>query len=513
MLKKKSKYATIDNVIQKDEVMEQNMGTGREIRTDVWFDRAVHTILLILTVLCIGIAIIGGYDQIREGWYTSIVLAGLVAVVAVLFFAVSKTKQHFGFWLVVIFAAALGARLVMLQLWPIEPISDFKDTYRVAEGLASVPPSAMPALMQQEFGYYYSTWSVHIVFILLKAAIIKIFGAGYFPIQVVFNLFGAWSCVMAALIAKSLYGRRAGILAGMVMAFLPLNLLFCGILSNQHVATSLFLTGIYFLIANPCRKLHHGKLLNVGLAAIFLCLSQLIRPEMLVFLLAVACYWIYTELIHKQSWSAVKEEIKQFVLKSIVFFGVYFVILYSVNGILLHSGLIGSPITDSNIPYKIATGLNQESKGLWNEQDAANMENDAALKAAIAERTQDIPQVIRLMGEKLAYQFGTYDYSWCVIGETGEFVSHWYRPLTTDIMLVFLLLILLEIASAAFTKDRRTLLLYITLIGYFLVFAVIEVQNRYNYGFIPIFLILASGGLIRTVDTLRTVVRIRRRSK
>lgn len=492
--------------------MNRNMGTKRGLHADTGLDRAIQTIILILTVLCIGIAIIGGCDQPRNWWYSGVVAAGLVAVVGVLLFTASKTKQHFRFWLVVIFAAALAARLIMLQLWPIEPISDFKDTYRVAEGLSQVSPSAMPELMQHEFSYYYSTWSVHSVFILLELAIIKLFGAGYYPIQVVFNLFGAWSCVMAALIAKSLYGRRAGILAGMVMAFLPLNLLFCGVLSNQHVATSLFLTGIYFLIANPCRRMRYGKIYNVGLAAVFLCLSQLIRPEMLVFLIAVACYWIYTELIHKRNWDGVKEGAKQFVLKSVAFFGIYFLVLFSVNGILLQSGLIGSPITDSNIPYKVATGLNQESKGLWNEQDAQLMDDEEALEALIVERVQDISQVISLMGEKLMYQFGTYNYSWCVVGETGKFVDDWYSPLTTDVMLVFLLLVLIEIASAAFTRDRRSLLLYITLIGYYLVFAVIEVQNRYNYGFIPIFLILASGGLVRLIDTVKTVIRIRKRA-
>ena len=189
--------------------MNRNMGTKRGLHADTGLDRAIQTIILILTVLCVGIAIIGGCDQPRNWWYSGVVAAGLVAVVGVLLFTASKTKQHFRFWLVVIFAAALAARLIMLQLWPIEPISDFKDTYRVAEGLSQVSPSAMPELMQHEFSYYYSTWSVHSVFILLELAIIKLFGAGYYPIQVVFNLFGAWSCVMAALIAKSLYGRRA----------------------------------------------------------------------------------------------------------------------------------------------------------------------------------------------------------------------------------------------------------------------------------------------------------------
>lgn len=454
------------------------------------FEKTVRFGLITLTGLCFVIAIMGGYIQFHNWSYSIPIMAAFFVIIMLLSMIPVKTVSMYRVWLAAIFIIALAARLTMLQLWPIEPISDFKDTYKVAEGLAGATPAQMPALMQEEFEYYYTTWSVHVPFILLKMVIIKIFGNEYYAIQAVFSIFGALSCVMASLIAKSLYGKRAGVATGLIMALLPLNLFFTSVLSNQHVATCFFLAAVYFLIGTPFEK----NIWNVVLAAVCTCISQLIRPEMIVFVVGVLCYFLYQNLLCKKARTELLSGLRRFLVYSVTFCGIYFVLLYGVNFAMMQSGIIAQPITETNMAYKVATGLNEESMGLWSEHDAALSEDEDALKELIRQRTADPGRVVNLMYQKLMYQFGTYNYSWCVIGEAGEFAEHWYYPLTTDIMLIVLLLGLLRLIAAFYKRSRRETLLLITIIGYFMIFAVIEVQNRYNYAFIPIFIILASGG-------------------
>lgn len=461
-----------------------------EICLETGFEKTVRLGLIILTSLCFVIALMGGYTQYHNWSYSIPIMAAFFVIIMLLSMIPVKTVSMYRIWLAAIFILALAARLIMLQLWPIEPISDFKDTYKVAEALAGVKPAQMPTLMQHEFEYYYTTWSVHMPYILLKMVIIKIFGSSYYAIQAVFSIFGALSCVMASLIAKSLYGKRAGVMTGMIMALLPLNLLFTGVLSNQHAATCFFLTAVYFLIGTPFEK----NIWNVISAAVCTCISQLIRPEMIVFVIGVLCYFLYQNLLCKNARTELLSGVRRFLLYSVTFGGIYFVLLYGVNFAMMQGGIIAQPITETNMAYKVATGLNEESMGLWSEHDAALSEDEAALNELIRQRTADPVRVTKLMYQKLMYQFGTYHYSWCVIGETGEFVEHWYCPLTTDIMLIVLLLGLLRLIAAFYKRSRRETLLLITIIGYFMIFAVIEVQNRYNYAFIPIFIILASGG-------------------
>ncbi len=96
---------------------------------------------------------------------------------------------------------------------------------------------------------------------------------------------------------------------------------------------------------------------------------------------------------------------------------------------MMQGGIIAQPIAETNMAYKVATGLNEESMGLWSEHDAALSEDEAALNELIRQRTADPVRVTKLMYQKLMYQFGTYHYSWCVIGETGNLSNIGIAPL------------------------------------------------------------------------------------
>lgn len=459
-----------------------------------WAEKLIHIVLFTLATACVVLALFGSYTQPRNWLSISVVCTVFLLLIGGLSYSSKRIKTAFSHSLVILFLVAFFMRLLFLYIWPITPVSDFADTYQAAEKLAYIPITEYGNLIQESFSYYYTTWSMHVPFILTEMGILKLFGAGYFAIQVVFSLFGALSCVLTAAIGRQLFGKRAGWIAGAVMALLPLNLFFTGVLTNQHIATFFFLLAIYFLVARPADR----KLYQVILAAVSTCISQLIRPEMLIFVLAVLCYLFYTEVI--RSTAKWQKRGKRFFLYGITFAGIYLLLLHSVNFALLRSEIIASPITTTNMAYKVATGLNAETLGTWNEADFAQADNSDAMVALIQERLENPVQVASLMAQKLVYQFGTYNYYWCVQEKPQKFVNNWYSALTTEVMHVLFWLCILYLFLCWRGKRRPPILLFIILIGYFMTFAIIEVQNRYNYALIPIFILLASDAAVYLAD-------------
>ena len=472
--------------------MGQNKGIGKEGA----FVKIIYGILIALTAICILLAFAGSYTQPRIWPSIVVVFIGFITFTGILLYISKKTENTYLLMLSIIFFVALALRILFLHIWPIVPTSDFADTYEAAKQLAQVPLESYRDVIKESYSYYYTTWSMHVPFILLKTGIVKLFGSGYYALQVIFSIFSALSCALTAAIGRHMFGKRVGVVAGAIMALLPLHLLFSGVLSNQHIATFFFLLAIYFLVADSSRK----RIYSIILAAVSACISQLIRPEMLIFVIAVLCYFFYTEIITKNTvWL---ERVKHFLLYGIMFAGVYFLLLSSANFSLLQSGIIASPITSTSIEYKVATGLNAETLGTWSEADFALANNPEALRKLIAERVENPLQVASLMVQKLVYQFGTYNYFWCVQDKPQEFVNNWYSALTTELMHLVFWLCMVSIWFCCFgkAKNRKQVLLFITLIGYFMTFAVIEVQNRYNYAFIPIFVLFASAAAVYASD-------------
>ena len=446
-----------------------------------------------LICLFVFLAILGNLFTKHSGifYFSTAVICAAVGLWLIAAFS-QKTANAYNTWLVFIFIAAFVSRLIMLSTWPIEPSSDFKDTYEAALALADADLSEVSTIMKNNFEFYYTTWSVHMPFILLERAIIKVFGKGYYPIQIFFNIFSALSCVITASIAKSLYGRRAGIIAGIVMAFLPLSLMYSAVLSNQHMATFFFLLAMYILIERPMGH----RLVNVALASLSTVVSQLIRPEMPVFLIAVVCYFVYKYILGVRNMRKLKAAQKKLAGYLVMFLGIYVALTFLTGLMMNEAGFIANKTTQSNYKYKIATGLDAQSGGQWTEFDASCVDDEAMLDKLISERTEDKIGVAVLAVKKIMYQYGTYNYPWCIEGKSGDFVDKWYEPLTNAVMLVILLLCLFKIIMSIFNKSRRELLPLIALLGYFMVFMLLEVQNRYNYLAIPLFVIFASGALI-----------------
>lgn len=464
---------------------------------------AALAFVFVLIALLGNLGILGDIGILEQNW-TSTALVGIslcIIIVAVAHIS-DKLPHKRCIYPILLFTVAFLLRLIALNICPIAPSSDFKDTYDIACTLAQADMSEWAGLIRTCASFYYSVWSAHMPFIMLEAFILKLFGIGIYPIQVVFNIFGALSCVASALIAKRLYGRRAAAVAGALMCIFPLDLMYAPILSNQHPATFFFLCAVYFIVANPLKN----RTASTAVAALFASLSELFRPEMIVLVIAVVCYLLYKYILTLKSKKDIKKALLGFSASTLAFVGVYTVIILTTNSLLMHNGYIERNITDTNTLYKIAVGLNHDTLGQWNETDADNMNNDAALAEAVARRTADPVRVLKLGINKLAYQYGTYSYSWCLEGKSAGFVKNWYGALTNGFMMIVLLLCLIRIILSMRTYMRHEAFVMIVMLGYFAIFMLIEVQNRYNYMMISVFMLMAGGAVSQIYSAAKNML-------
>lgn len=455
-------------------------------------EKFLRIIIGSLASVFIMLALIG---NIFYGMSESYCLAAAIffIVISAIAYILRCCRSNYRVWLLIIFLLAFILRMTMLCVWPIVPASDFEDTYEAATILSKANALNFRQILQNQCSYYYETWPQHIPFIFIEMCAIRLFGEGYYAIQIIFSIFSAASCVISGKIAGCLYGKRCGILTGVIMSILPIELMCSALLTNQHMATFFFLLSIYFLVAKPIWKME----INVVFCALSAVISQIIRPEMIVYVIAVICYFVYKYFSNEIST-------KRLILYGAIFLAVYFVSLNIMSLFMVNGGFAKNKITQGNYKYKIVTGLNMKSEGRWNEDDFNYVNDEKRLDELIKQRTSDKSGLISLVCKKIMRQYGTYDYPWCIDKGLTKAMQKWYRALVNAPMLIILLFCLVKVIMSLFTKTKKEALILITMLGYFLIYSIIESQNRYNYFMIPLFVVLASGQIIKICEKIKT---------
>lgn len=444
------------------------------------------TLLGVMLVLLMG----AGVCLLKYGGKTVPYLLLCAAVLAVVGAVVWLTGTRKWPGLVLVAALALFTRLGMVLLWNLAPQNDFLSTYEIALRLAKVPFSQWTAVMAEWGELYREYWCVHVPFIVSEALIMKCFGASYYSIQIVFALFSAGTCVLSYCIAEKLFGRSAGTAAGLLCVLTPTSLFFTSVLSNQHMATFFCALALYAELCRPFRR----QIYNGILTGTLLFFSQLARPEMYVGLAAVVCYEVYLIIA---GWKKKKggRLITCALQRTAGMLAAFFVLLLAVDFLLQGSGMIRGSMLEGNLSYKVAVGLNQESQGEWNASDAEVSNDTQELSRRIAERLSSPADVGKLMLKKEGALFGGYDYGWCTDGKSGRIADQFF-PLVSEAYMALVLLLCAAACVRGFLRESKgEMLLWLFLLGYILIFAVIEVQNRYNYLFLFVFSILAANGL------------------
>lgn len=388
-------------------------------------------------------------------------------------------------WLWAAVAACAVLQGTVLLLWTIVPVSDFQLTYDLSAALYRVPPSEWGSVLNQIGTDYNGLWSAHLPFLLYQTLVFEVFGKSVTALQGMNLLESVLTCLLAAQTAKSLFGDKAGALAGWLFALNPTVLFFVPVLTNQHIATMFFMIALWAYFNRPFQR----ETLNGVFCGLALALSQLMRPEMYLVLIAFVVCLIYKLLGRPRPRK--KQIFKQILFVAVVF-AVFFGCIWGLNEILIRSGTIHGSLFSGNLQYKLVVGLNQETGGLWNAADASLLYVPEQLGQTLSQRLSDPVSVVVLMVKKILYQMGSFGYSWSYIDRVSPAVQKFYICISQ----AGGSLLALSSGAAILLRPshrKRQALLLVVMAGFIAAFSLIEVQARYNFLFFSLFAVTAAG--------------------
>lgn len=376
-----------------------------------------------------------------------------------------------------------AAQAAVLLFWKVAPVSDFQLTYDLSAALYRAAPSEWGSILNRIGTDYNGLWSAHLPFIIYQTLVFDVFGKSVQALQAMNLAASVLTCFLTVHTAKSLFGEKAGALAGWLFALNPTILFFVPVLTNQHIAALFFVLGLWVYFRRPFEKqIKNGLFCGAALA-----LSQLMRPEMYVVLIALAACLVY-QLLHRPEKKRALEEMLFVVALLAAFFGC----IGLLDVVLIQSGTIHGSLLSGNIKYKLAIGLNQETHGLWSAGDAALLYDPDALDTVLSSRLSNPASIVLLMVKKVLYQMGSFSYSWSYIDRASLTVQKLYICISQAGGSVLALASTAAILLRPSHRKKQVLLLVI-MAGFICTFSLIEVQARYNFLFFPLFALAASG--------------------
>ncbi|WP_414732168.1 hypothetical protein [Acetobacterium carbinolicum] len=496
--------------------------------------------------LCLSLAIVGllyiliaGVSSIGDGQEYSYFLKGLLilglfalwlivqftAMIAARFklaerLDVNKKYVRIGEYVFVfiILAVALAVRIMVINKIPMQVESDYKTYYEIADLLKQ------GTLIKEGKGYCnYIAMFPHVMgYCYILKTVFTWFGTSVVVGQYLNIFFSIATIVIVYRIGRALGGRIAGIIALLGTAFWPSQVLYITMLSAEYVFTFLLYGSILLFIYlakgsnENISEAVIGMTLHVILGGI-IAVAAAVRPMAIILLVAI----IICLVPQKMKTSAMPRNDIPLAIRFLEKGWqrcVLIIIPYLIVSSFITTNIEATinkelPSASTSFGYNLLVGLNAESKGGWNDEDAKLLYDSmdatgSATQAHIAcrdlafVRLTSYPQkIFNLMVEKYELLWGNDDYgsTWNIafLQEQGELTkarSDFLYTARDDNNIIYLSTVFFALIALIYLMKKDGSYAY-TLILVFLGTAgmhlFVESQNRYHYFVLQVFIILA----------------------
>ena len=413
--------------------------------------------------------------------------------------------------------AGVFLRFLVIQNLPMEPDSDYKTYYEMAVLLHR------GTLIEAGVGYcdYVSMFPHVFGYPQVLAWVMGIFGESL-RTALLFNLvLEAGCCALVWRIARLAGGRLCGLVALAAICFLPSAILYSNFAASEPLFTFVLLLGILLfalsLKSTPAKEKHPwlcpGELIAMAVALAF---GSFIRPMAVIFLVAAVICLLNG---HQPLPALPRNDIplglrltnkgwKRCALIAAVYFA--FSSLFTMGtGYAVNRQLAGS---SASYGYNLLVGLNLESYGGWNEEDAnylyaaleatgSAQEAQLACRDMALERLKTDPRaLLDLFVHKFEVLWGNDDFgaSWNILfmdqqgNLTPDRESFLYRMMdVSDLYYLTLLLGGLVYGLVSFRREPDVFYACLLLFcGTVALHLLVENQNRYHYHAIPLLCVM-----------------------
>ena len=393
------------------------------------------------------------------------------------------------------FLIALGVILV----FGAQPVQDFKTMYDAACQMAR----GSGDYLQNEYFY---NWAYQTGFTAYEALVIRLFGEGLLPLQLLNALWMAGTGCLVYGIARRFLPETGAMTASLLYALYPAPYFLAAVLTNPHIAVFFYYLGFWLLV----RRERLSPLRGV-LAGVCLSLGNVMRPLGAVIVLALLC-WAAVRMLRWKGPGVLREG--GLLLAAAV---AYYASGELFNWLVHATGLNPEGLANHLPLWKFVLGFNLESGGAWNQADydayylLPREEAPAAMRAAVGERLSSlgVSGFLELFWKKSQTMWGSLEYLYWGFGHLdgsvqvlgGLTLSQCLNALNYFDRGVFFLAFFLAAAAlllwlrrGAGEGLRLPVMLSFLLCGYYAVHLLIEVQSRYRYFLMPAVFLLAGAG-------------------
>ncbi|WP_219639279.1 glycosyltransferase family 39 protein [Cohnella sp. CFH 77786] len=427
-------------------------------------------------------------------------LAALAAafLLAMIIIHWASTRMNRKMFLAVFLSLGFAVRMAWILWNPAPPQSDFLFMHNAAlqavSGDFSFGDSA-----------YFTSFPYQLGFTMYEASVMKLFGHHLFYLKLLNVLFSSGTAVVLYYSASRTFNENAGRIAALFYLFYLPNIMMCSVLTNQYISTFLFLLGCLLLLRSTDSKIHW---LLAGLALGF---GNLMRPIGAVYLAAIFLFFIPVLWRLWRSFSKRQAMIGAAKLGGVI--AAFYLLQFLASASLVSAGVTHQALSGGDKYWKLMVGLNAETNGSWNMQDAryANRypfgeERHRAERIMIMERLENKSELAALMGRKLVSMWGSTDSSpyWSLQGlNRGD----WERELTNGegplyiLMCAFGFVSMIGLWRSGRYSDNHLYLLVLLL--YAAAHLLIEIQTRYRLDLIPAVILLQSFGFYQVYVWVR----------
>jgi len=381
-----------------------------------------------------------------------------------------------------------------------EPFSDFLHMHNYGV-----------AVSQGDFKNYvnfYACFPFKFGFGFLVGGLYALFGTGPL-VMPLFNVVMSLAMVtLGYFIGREIFSETAARASAFFCALWPAQIMYSSVVAAENSFIVPFLGAILvfmrFIKKLGANQRSYGLLVLSGLLT---AIAQAFRPMSMILLPVFGVY-----LLLFVSLEAKRQKSLLIKLLSIALVAVsYFVALKLIS--LPIKQLSGIDITKTGSGYNLLVGTNYDGDGKFNQEDFAliaaydydfDRVHEEAFKLAVERITKDPMRFLDLVGTKIYYMWGTenYGYYWSITPASGgpllKTIKTYPRSFYAGSDFFYLFMLLLAMAGcvlALIKKNTKAAPLFLLMGGLFVAYCFLEIQSRYHFPAVPVFILLAGFGV------------------
>lgn len=420
---------------------------------------------------------------------------------------------------VLVLIAATVVRILVIANFPMKPESDYKTYFEIAvllkEGVIQKDGKGYCdyiAMFPHVMGYSY----------ILKT-LFKVVGTSVLAGQYLNVFFSVMTVFFTYRIARKLGGRTAGIIGLVLSAFWPSQVLYITMLSAEYSFTFFLFLSIWVFLSvvkdydKTTKNAGKGIFMHI-LLGLLIGLAAAIRPMALILLIAIILTILpqkmKLEAVHKNTIPLTLRMLEKGWIRCILIIIPYFILSNVITTNIELTVNKTLPSASTSFGYNLLVGLNTQSIGGWNDEDAsllyASMEQTGSASQAhitcrdlALQRIKSNPKgIFNLFIQKYELLWGNDDYgaTWNIafLDEQGNLTkdrSDFLYALRDANNILYMIVIFLALISLIYfwkTKGNFAYVLVLVYLGTVVMHLFVESQNRYHYFILQIFMIFAS---------------------